>query len=76
MLRKKIKVPGLLFGIYLVFNGLERFMIERIRVNVKMHFLGIEMTQAQLISFAIILGGIAMIIFAQTNYKKIKPTTV
>lgn len=76
MLRKKIKVPGLLFGIYLVFNGLERFMIERIRVNVKMHFLGIEMTQAQLISFAIILGGIAMIIFAQTNYKKVKPTTV
>ncbi len=76
MLRKKIKVPGLLFGIYLVFNGLERFMIERIRVNVKMHFLGIEMTQAQLISFAIILGGIAMIIFAQTNYKKVKPTAV
>ncbi|WP_114792035.1 prolipoprotein diacylglyceryl transferase family protein [Niabella yanshanensis] len=76
MLRKKIKVPGLLFGIYLVFNGLERFMIERIRVNVKMHFLGIEMTQAQLISFAIILGGIAMIIFARTNYKKSQPTTV
>lgn len=76
MLRKKIKVPGLLFGIYLVFNGLERFMIERIRVNVKMHFLGIEMTQAQLISFAIILGGIAMIIFARTNYKKTQPTTV
>ncbi|MGE9312142.1 prolipoprotein diacylglyceryl transferase [Niabella sp. CJ426] len=76
MIRKKIKVPGLLFGIYLVFNGLERFMIERIRVNVKMHFLGIEMTQAQLISFAIMLGGIAMIVFAQTNYKKTKPTTV
>ncbi len=76
MLRKKIKIPGLLFGIYLVFNGLERFMIERIRVNVKMHFLGIEMTQAQLISFAIMLGGIAMIIFARTNYKKTQPTTV
>lgn len=75
-LRKKIKVPGLLFGIYLVFNGLERFLIERIRVNVKMHFLGIEMTQAQLISFAIILGGIIMIIFAQTNYKKAQPTAV
>lgn len=76
MLRKKIKVPGLLFGIYLVFNGLERFMIERIRVNVKMHFLGIEMTQAQLISFAIVLAGIAMIIFAKMNDKKVKPSSV
>ena len=74
MLRKRIKVPGLLFGIYLIFNGLERFLIERIRVNVKMHFLGIEMTQAQLISFAIILAGVTMIIYANWNHKKIKPT--
>jgi hypothetical protein len=31
--RKKIKAPGALFGLYLIFNGLERFMIEKIRVN-------------------------------------------
>ncbi|HMR83169.1 MAG TPA: prolipoprotein diacylglyceryl transferase [Niabella sp.] len=74
MLRKRIKIPGLLFGVYLVFNGLERFFIERIRVNVKMDFLGMEVTQAQLISSGIIIAGIAMIIFAKTNYKKIKPT--
>lgn len=74
MLRKRIKVPGLLFGIYLVFNGIERFFIERIRVNVKMDFLGMEITQAQLISSGIIIAGIAMIFFARTNYKKIKPT--
>nr|WP_262915699.1 prolipoprotein diacylglyceryl transferase [Niabella ginsengisoli] len=75
MIRKRIKIPGLLFGIYLVLNGIERFMIERIRVNVKMHFLGIEMTQAQLISFGIIFAGIAMIIFAKTNHKNIQPTS-
>lgn len=76
MLRKRIKVPGLLFGVYLVFNGLERFFIERIRVNVKMHFLGIEMTQAQLISFAILLAGVAMIIFAKAKHRKTQPTAV
>ncbi|MFT4094523.1 MAG: prolipoprotein diacylglyceryl transferase [Niabella sp.] len=76
MMRKRIKIPGLLFGIYLIFNGIERFLIERIRVNVKMHFLGIEMTQAQLISFGLILAGIGMIIYAKTNYKRMQPDTV
>ncbi len=76
MLRKKVKIPGLLFGIYLIFNGVERFLIERIRVNVKMHFLGMEMTQAQLISFAIILAGIGMIIFSKLKSQNIKPTVV
>lgn len=69
LMRKRIKVPGLLFGIYLIFNGLERFFIERIRVNVKMHFLGMEMTQAQLISFALILAGVAMVIYARAKNK-------
>lgn len=72
-LRKRIKVPGMLFGIYLIFNGVERFLIERIRVNVKMHFLGMEMTQAQLISFALILAGIGLVLYFRTRYNKIKP---
>ncbi|HRB75841.1 MAG TPA: prolipoprotein diacylglyceryl transferase, partial [Niabella sp.] len=62
------------FGIYLVLNGLERFFIERIRVNVKMHFLGMEMTQAQLISFGLILVGVLVMIYAKTNNRKAKPT--
>jgi prolipoprotein diacylglyceryltransferase len=32
-IRKKLPVAGQLFGIYLFVNGLERFLIERIRVN-------------------------------------------
>src|SRR6266487_5611297 len=32
-LRKKLKVPGTLFAIYLMMNGIERFSIEKIRVN-------------------------------------------
>ena len=33
IIRKKIKIPGLLFSIYLMLNGIERFLIEKIRVN-------------------------------------------
>lgn len=56
-LRKKFKIPGTLFAFYLILNGLERFFIEKIRVNVQMDFLGINMTQAELISALLIIGG-------------------
>ncbi|WP_018630078.1 prolipoprotein diacylglyceryl transferase [Niabella aurantiaca] len=62
LIRKRFKTPGMLFGIYLILNGLERFFIEKIRVNVKMEFLGMQITQAELISFLMVIGGILMII--------------
>jgi prolipoprotein diacylglyceryl transferase len=56
-IRKKIKIPGQLFGIYLMFNGMERFLIESIRVNTKYESLPFQPTQAQIISvFLFILG--------------------
>lgn len=70
LMRKRIKVPGALFGIYLIFNGLERFFIEKIRVNVKMNFLGMQITQAELISFGLIILGIIVLIY---SYRKNKP---
>ena len=39
-IRKKIKIPGMLFFIYLTLNGIERFFIEKIRVNTKYDILG------------------------------------
>jgi prolipoprotein diacylglyceryltransferase len=63
-LRNKIKVPGKLFSLYMIFNGLERFFIEKIRVNTKYDFI-FNPTQAELISFALILGGIWL--FIQSN---------
>ena len=57
-LRKKFKIPGTLFTFYLVLNGLERFFIEKIRVNIQMNILGIKMTQAELISVLLIIGGL------------------
>ncbi|MGJ7033860.1 prolipoprotein diacylglyceryl transferase [Niabella hirudinis] len=66
-IRKRFKTPGMLFGIYLVLNGVERFFIEKIRVNVKMDFLGMQITQAELISFLMIIGGIAMMVLLKRN---------
>lgn len=65
-LRKRITVPGMLFSIYLVMNGVERFLIEQIRVNVP--FLG-ELTQAEVISAILVLLGAAGMVW--TN--KIRP---
>lgn len=56
-IRKKIKVPGRLFAIYLMLNGIERFTVEHIRVNTKYHFLGINPTQAEIISLGLIISG-------------------
>ena len=39
-MRKRWKAPGFLFGVYLMFNGVERFFIEKIRVNAEMDWLG------------------------------------
>jgi phosphatidylglycerol:prolipoprotein diacylglycerol transferase len=38
--RKKIKRSGLMFCIYLILNGGERFLIEHIRINFYYRFLG------------------------------------
>ena len=55
-LRRKIKIGGLLFCIYLTLNGIERFFIEKIRVNTEYNILG-GITQAEIISFFLIMIG-------------------
>lgn len=61
-LRKKLKVPGTLFAVYLMLNGIERFFIEKIRVNNRMYFLGLQPTQAEVISSLLFLSGLAIFI--------------
>ena len=60
MVRKKVKIPGQIFALYLIFNGLERFFVEKIRVNNKMDILGFHPTQAELISTALFLSGVLL----------------
>ncbi len=47
--RTRVKIAGVLFCIYLTLNGIERFFIEKIRVNTKYDILG-GITQAEIIS--------------------------
>ena len=62
LIRKRIKVPGQLFGLYLIFNGVERFFIEKIRVNTKYDFLPFHPTQAEIISLLLVIAGVLMLV--------------
>lgn len=57
-LRKRITIPGVLFFIYCILNGLERFFIEKIRVNEKIDLGMVSMTQAEIISLMVLFTGI------------------
>lgn len=70
MVRKKFRIAGTLFGFYLLLNGLERFFIEKIRVNTKYESLPFQPTQAEIISSLLILTGIALMIFLPRMAKK------
>ncbi|MBC35014.1 MAG: diacylglyceryl transferase [Bacteroidetes bacterium] len=76
-LRKRIKVSGVLFSMYLIMNGFERFIIEKIRVNSTYEIIGFEITQAEIISSILILLGIAGIIyFKKKNLLNIKQDAI
>jgi prolipoprotein diacylglyceryltransferase len=62
-MRKKIFTPGRLFSWYLLFNGIERFLIESIRVNSQYHIGGLAFTQAQLISTILMIAGITGLVY-------------
>jgi phosphatidylglycerol---prolipoprotein diacylglyceryl transferase len=66
-LRKRLKIPGTLFAVYLIINGIERFFIEKIRVNSKYDIFGLHPTQAELISAALVISGV--ILFVQLRRK-------
>jgi phosphatidylglycerol---prolipoprotein diacylglyceryl transferase len=70
MLRKRLKYAGVLFGIYLILNGLERFLIEKIRVNTIMDTF--NMTQAEIISFSLMFLGVLLILFSLNKKISVK----
>lgn len=71
-IRKRLSYAGMLGGLYLFFNGLERFTIEKIRVNGDYTILGIKTTQAEFIAVCLMLGGIAMFVYALRRKTKLK----
>jgi prolipoprotein diacylglyceryltransferase len=69
-IRDRIKTPGVMFGIYMILAGVERFLVELIRVNTKYHVAGIPFTQAELISLILVIGGLALIFTGINSQKK------
>jgi phosphatidylglycerol---prolipoprotein diacylglyceryl transferase len=67
--RKRIRPAGSLFALYLILNGLERFLIEKIRVNNRLDLFGFHPTQAEVISSGLMLTGILIWIFLYTKYR-------
>jgi prolipoprotein diacylglyceryltransferase len=66
-IRKRISTPGIVFSIYLILTGIERFFIELIRVNAVYNVFGFHPTQAEVISILLILTGIIMIIYLKNK---------
>lgn len=62
-LRTRINKAGVIFSIYLMMNGFERFWIEKIRVNAEFDFLGITMTQAELIATLLMISGASLFLY-------------
>ena len=70
-IRKKIKAAGVLFSIYLIFNGIERFSIEKIRINDNYNIFGFEATQAEIIAVVLfLLGSFGVWYFSKNENKK------
>jgi phosphatidylglycerol:prolipoprotein diacylglycerol transferase len=67
LIRRKIATPGVMFSIYLILTGMERFFIELIRVNTVYNIFSIHPTQAEIISVLLILTGIFMFIFLKSR---------
>jgi len=68
--RKRIKIAGQMAGLYLVFNGVERFFIEKIRVNTKYESLPFRPTQAEIISVILVICGVLMLTQSKKWFQK------
>jgi prolipoprotein diacylglyceryltransferase len=69
-IRKRIKIPGVLFSITIVMIGIQRFFMEKIRVNNKLDIFGFKITQAEIISVILILLGALGIYYFIKYYRK------
>jgi phosphatidylglycerol---prolipoprotein diacylglyceryl transferase len=70
VLRKRMQITGMMFSLFLIMNGVERFFVEKIRVNTKYHIMGWQITQAEIISTLLFITGVVLLIYIIRNQKK------
>ena len=71
-LRKKGSQSGWLFSLYLLLAGVERLLIEQIRVNPILEIAGIKATQAEMIAVTLIVLGLLGLSILSRNINKTK----
>jgi len=69
-MRKHPFANGWLFSLYLVFNGVERYLIEQIRVNNMLDFFLFRATQAEVIAVLTVLTGIAGLVYTSRHRRE------
>lgn len=69
--RKRLKYPLHMFGLYLIFAGVERFLVELIRVNSKYDFGFVRPSQAELISVILFVAGMGLLLFYKPKGERI-----
>ena len=70
-IRKRVVASGVISGIYLIFTGLERFFIEKIRVNSPYELFGLQATQAEIISILLIVIGFFIVMIRKNKFNNI-----
>lgn len=61
--RRRMKAPVVLFGLFLVLYSVERLLIEQIRVNVRHPLFGLQVTQAEVLSVGLLVAGIGVMVY-------------
>jgi prolipoprotein diacylglyceryltransferase len=65
MLRKRLGGAWQITSCYLMLNGIERFLIEQIRVNNKFGLLGMQVTQAEVIAVVFFFAGLGLFFWSR-----------
>ncbi len=73
-LRHKFTRTLQMFGTYLIMVGVERFLVELIRVNYKYDWGFVHPTQAEILSVVLVLLGAGLLLFYKDNEKPIPMT--
>ena len=74
MLRKRFTRSLQMFGTYLIFVGVERFLVELIRVNYKYDWGFVRPTQAEILSVVLVLIGAGLLLFYRDKSQPEIPT--
>ena len=72
--RKRIRYPLHMFGLYLVLAAIERFFVELVRVNTKYDLGFVHPSQAELISVILFIAGAGLLLFYRPRQEQLPGT--